>query len=61
MDNKNTTENSSSLQLFEGKKIRFEWDAKLEKYWFSIVDVVSVLTDSDYQAARKYWKVLKAG
>ena len=61
MDNKNTTENSSSLQLFEGKKIRFEWDSKLEKYCFSIVDVVSVLTDSDYQAARKYWKVLKAG
>lgn len=54
MDNKNTTENNSSLQLFEGKKIRFEWDAKLEKYWFSIVDVVSVLTDSDYQAG-KYW------
>ncbi|MBQ3657524.1 MAG: hypothetical protein II956_11855 [Bacteroidales bacterium] len=52
-------EANSTIQLFEGKKIRIEWDAKLEKYWFSIVDVVAVLTDSDYQAARKYWKVLK--
>jgi len=35
------------------------WDTDTEKWYFSIVDVVSVLTDSDYQAARKYWKVLK--
>ncbi len=30
-----------------------------EKWWFSIVDVTSVLIDSDYQTARKCWKVLK--
>ena len=49
-----------AIQLFEGRQVRVVWDAELEKYWFSIVDVVQVLTDAvDYQAARKYWKVLK--
>lgn len=52
-------EENFAIQLFEGKKIRFEWDEKQEKYWFSVVDVVAVLTDNDYQSARKYWKVLK--
>ena len=35
------------------------WDDREEKWYFSIVNVCEVLTDSDYQAARKYWKVLK--
>jgi len=48
-----------ALQLFEERKVRTVWDDKEEKWYFSIVDVVSVLTDSDYQTARKYWKVLK--
>ncbi|MBQ9641760.1 MAG: hypothetical protein IJV06_09430 [Bacteroidaceae bacterium] len=48
-----------ALQLFEQKKVRTLWDDQEEKWYFSIVDVVSVLTDSDYQTARKYWKVLK--
>jgi len=48
-----------ALQLFEERKVRTVWDDQEEKWYFSIVDVVSVLTDSDYQAARKYWKVLK--
>ena len=52
-------EQNFAIQLFEDKKVRFVWDAEREKYYFSIVDVVSVLTESDYQAARKYWKVLK--
>ena len=47
------------IQLFEEKKVRTVWDDAAEKWYFSIVDVVSVLTDSDYQTARKYWKVLK--
>lgn len=47
------------IQLFEERKVRTTWDADAEKWYFSIVDVVSVLTDSDYQTARKYWKVLK--
>jgi prophage antirepressor-like protein len=47
------------IQLFEEKRVRTAWDTEKEKWWFSIVDVVSVLTCSDYQTARKYWKVLK--
>ena len=47
------------IQLFEEKKVRTIWDDEQEKWYFSIVDVCGVLTDSDYQAARKYWKVLK--
>ena len=47
------------IQLFEDKKVRTAWDDQEEKWYFSIVDVCGVLTDSDYQAARKYWKVLK--
>ncbi len=48
-----------NLQLFEERKVRTVWDDKQEKWYFSIVDVVAVLTDSDYQGARNYWKVLK--
>ena len=49
-----------SLKLFEDKKVRAVWDDELEKWYFSIVDVIAVLTDSpDYQTARNYWKVLK--
>ena len=46
-----------SIQLFEGNKIRIVWDAEAEKYWFSIVDVVQVLTES--ADGRKYWNKLK--
>ena len=35
------------------------WDEEQEKYYFSVIDVIAVLTDSDYQTARNYWKVLK--
>ena len=49
-----------AIQLFEGKRVRIVWDEEKEKYYFSVVDIVQVLTDSaDYQTARKYWKVLK--
>ena len=49
-----------SLQLFEERKVRTAWESNQEKWYFSIVDVVAVLTDSaDYQTARNYWKVLK--
>ena len=46
-----------AIQLFEGNKIRIVWDAEAEKYWFSIVDVVQVLTEST--DGRKYWNKLK--
>ena len=49
-----------SIKLFEEKQIRTAWDEEAEKWYFSIVDVVSVLTDQlDYDGARNYWKVLK--
>ena len=48
-----------SLQIFEKNKVRTAWDSEQEKWYFSVVDVVAVLTDSDYQGARNYWKVLK--
>lgn len=47
------------LKLFEDRKVRTVWDDETEKWYFSIVDVVAVLNDSDYQTARKYWKVIK--
>ena len=47
------------LKLFEDRKVRTVWDDLTEEWYFSVVDVCSVLTDSDYQTARKYWKVLK--
>lgn len=43
--------------LFEGKEIRSIWDTEKEEYYFSVVDVVEVLTNS--KEARKYWSVLK--
>lgn len=53
-------ENGKEIKLFEDKKIRTHWDAEQEKWYFSVVDVVSVLTQcADYQVARNYWKVLK--
>jgi hypothetical protein len=50
-------EDKFGIQLFEGKKIRFVWNEEQEKYYFSIVDVVQVLTDS--VDGRKYWNKLK--
>lgn len=46
-----------AIQLFNDRKIRAAWDDVEEKWYFSIVDVVSVLTDSDNPAT--YWRVLK--
>lgn len=50
---------STAIKLFQDRNIRVIWDEEQEKYYFSIVDVMAVLTDSDYQVARNYWKVLK--
>ena len=45
------------LMKFENKQVRSHWDAEEEKWYFSIVDVIAVLTDSPNP--RKYWSVLK--
>ncbi|WP_195553503.1 BRO-N domain-containing protein [Bacteroides eggerthii] len=47
----------NAIKLFEEKKVRTIWDDKEEKWYFSIVDVVGILTDSPNP--RNYWKVLK--
>ena len=47
----------SSLQIFEEKKVRTVWDDKEEQWYFAVVDVVEVLTDSKDSAA--YWRKLK--
>lgn len=46
-----------ALKLFEEKKVRTVWDDEQEKWYFSIVDVVSILTEST--DGRKYWNKLK--
>lgn len=44
---------NDNIQLFENKRIRTAWDEEKEEWYFSVVDVVAVLTDQpDYQAAR---------
>ena len=55
--NENKLETISNL--FEGKEIRSIWDSEKEDYYFSIVDVISTLTDNSYQKSRNYWKWLK--
>ena len=48
------------IKLFDEKQVRYVWDEEEQKYYFSIVDVVQVLTEQpDYQKARKYWNKLK--
>ena len=49
----------NELKIFEDKKIRAKWVDEEEKWYFSVVDIVAVLTENDYQAGRKYWKTLK--
>ena len=46
-----------AIKIFEEKKVRTAWDDETEEWYFSIVDVVAVLTDSPNP--RKYWSVLK--
>ena len=48
---------NDKIQLFEDKRIRTAWDEEREEWYFSIVDVIEVLTDSD--RPRKYWGDLK--
>lgn len=47
-----------AIQLFEGKRVRIVWDAEQEKYYFSIVDIVQVLTDSS--DVKQYIKKMRA-
>ena len=54
------TENIA-IAIFEGRKIRRVWDKEKEKRYFSVVDVVSILTDQeDYKKAKSYRTTLKS-
>jgi len=50
-------EKENAIKLFEDKRVRVLWDEEQEKWFFSIIDVVGVLSESDNP--RKYWSVLK--
>lgn len=51
----------NQVKLFEQQKVRTHWDEKEEKWYFSVVDVISILTNQlHHQGARNYWKVLKS-
>ena len=53
---------SDKIQVYDNQPIRTAWDEQNEEWYFSIVDVVSVLTDQpDRRRAGKYWSVLKMG
>lgn len=53
--------NDNKIQLFEDKQIRTAWDEEKQQWYFSVVDVVEVLTEQpDTRRAAKYWSVLKA-
>ena len=48
------------LQLYDGRQVRSVWDDLREEWWFSVVDVIGVLTEQlDTRHAAKYWSVLK--
>ncbi len=50
----------TDITLFEDYQIRRVYDEDAEIWWFSVIDIVQVLTQqADYKAARNYWKVLK--
>lgn len=49
-----------SIRFFDDREVRAVWDEKDSKWWFSVLDIVAVLTDQgDYNKARNYWKYLK--
>jgi hypothetical protein len=51
----------SDIKIFENKKVRSQYDADKEVWYFSIVDIVGILTEQPtVDRARNYWKVLKS-
>jgi hypothetical protein len=50
-----------SIRFFNDREVRALWDERQSKWWFSVLDIVAVLTDqNDYGNTRNYWKYLKA-
>ncbi len=53
--------NKISIRFFDDKEVRAVWDDENNKWWFSVLDIVAVLTNQDdYAKTRNYWKYLKA-
>jgi len=51
----------TSIRFFDDREVRAVWDEENAKWWFSVLDIVAVLTDqNDYTKTRNYWKYLKA-
>lgn len=51
------SDDKNSIKLFESQEIRAKWDDEIEDYYFSVIDVIAVLTDSN--KPRDYWYRLK--
>ena len=50
-----------SIRFFDDREVRAVWDEENAKWWFSVLDIVAILTDqNDYTKTRNYWKYLKA-
>jgi cell filamentation protein len=50
-----------SIRFFDDREVRAIWDEEKSKWWFSVLDIIAVLTDQDdYKKTRNYWKYLKA-
>ncbi len=50
-----------SIRFFDDREVRAVWDEENAKWWFSVLDIIAVLTDqNDYTKTRNYWKYLKA-
>ena len=50
-----------SIRFFDDREVRAVWDEQNAKWWFTVLDIVAVLTDQDdYAKTRNYWKYLKA-
>ena len=53
-------EPKNKIKLFEKSQVRAVWDEEAEKWWFSVVDVIEILTEQpNHDRARKYWSVMK--
>jgi hypothetical protein len=54
------SESKNKIRLFEQKQVRAVWDEEAEKWWFSVLDIIGILTEQpDYEKTRNYWKWLK--
>ena len=50
-----------SIRFFDEREVRALWEEQHAKWWFSVLDIIAVLTDqSDYTKTRNYWKYMKA-